>query len=184
MFESLGAALQVVRDSGPRIVAVVALVSGALLFLPATIIETLGLDKFLVEQRANIGLVFIAAVAIITVDIVRWTMARLNARRTKKQLENVRSHVLATLTSEERKYLAPYILEGENTCYYGIDDGVAGGLKSKGVLYIGSNIGNLVNGIAFNLQPWAREALSSKPEMFQGITHRPPTPRDRFFNSW
>ena len=184
MLESLSAVLQAVRESGPRIIAVVAVASGSLLFLPSTMLGTLGLDMLLAEHRPTIGLVFLVAVAIVVVDLVRFVMARLKSQRKQHELEEGRLRVLATLTDEERQYLAPYILEGKNTCYYSVDDGVAGGLNKKGILYIASDMGSLVDGFAFNMQPWAREALSKKHEAFQGITHRPPTPRDRFWGRW
>jgi hypothetical protein len=69
---------------------------------------------------------------------------------------------LRELTRAERTFLRPYIIQGENTQYEPINDGVANGLQAKGIIYRASNISLPgVPGMLFpwNLQPYARRAL-------------------------
>ena len=74
---------------------------------------------------------------------------------------------LSQLTPEERGYLAPYILEQRNTQVFPMEDGISGGLMSKGILYLGSRLVTL-DGMAHNLQPWARQHLSANRHLLDG----------------
>ena len=82
------------------------------------------------------------------------------------------------MTPDEKAYLVPFVLQQENTQYFLIEDGIAGGLIAKGVLYRSSNVGSLVSGWAHNIQPWAREYLTEHAELLEGARAKPNTPRD------
>ena len=184
MLEGFGGAFQAVKSAGPRIFTAVAIAAGALIFLPSSMLNAMGLTSFVETYRGYIGLAFLISIVLLATDAVIWIWKQIKSHRNKRKTEENRVRLIQSLTAEERQYLAPYILEGQNTCYYAMDDGVAGGLNSKGILFISSNIGSLVSGIAFNLQPWARELLSVRSDVFNGITHRPPTAEDRFWSKW
>ena len=87
---------------------------------------------------------------------------------------------LQGLTGDERTYLAPFVLGGENTVYFHVQDGVAGGLEAKEIIYRASTVGDMINGFAFNLQPWARQYLEEHPEILKGLDPHLPPARDRF----
>jgi hypothetical protein len=63
----------------------------------------------------------------------------------------------------EKKFLMPYILEGENSCNVSIYDGVANGLRAKAIIYRASDI--TIPGVPgmlcpHNMQPYARALLN------------------------
>ena len=90
-----------------------------------------------------------------------------------------RQSSLHKLTPEEKGYLKPYIVEQKNSIYVGVDDGVMSGLRSKGITFLASNMGSMLEGIAYNLQPWAREYLESNPHLLHGALGRPMTPKEK-----
>jgi hypothetical protein len=99
----------------------------------------------------------------------------LNDRKTKKR----RVKTLEGLTGEEKGYLAPFIYGGKNTIYVGLDDGVMGGLVSKKICYHAAQEFDVLEGMAFNLQPWAREHLEKRPELLEGASGEPLTPQEK-----
>ena len=88
------------------------------------------------------------------------------------------------LTPEEKGYLVSYIEGQQNTIYVGLDDGIMGGLTAKGITYRSSNMGDLLNGVAFNLQPWARSYLEENRYLLDGYAGKPMTPREKLYGRW
>jgi hypothetical protein len=91
-------------------------------------------------------------------------------KRKTQQVLVKKQEILRKLTPDEKAYLAPYILNAENSRNFLIEDGVAGGLVAKGILYRPSTIGSLLGGWAHNMQPWAREFLDSHRECLVGAS--------------
>lgn len=87
--------------------------------------------------------------------------------------------VLENLTPEEKGYLIPFIIYQENSIYVGMDDGVMAGLRAKNITYCAISMGSVLDGFAFNLQPWAREYLYNKTHLLEGAVGRPLTPREK-----
>ena len=56
------------------------------------------------------------------------------------------------------------------------------GLEAKGITYRASNMGDMLRGFAFNLQPWAREHLEANPNLLDGYFGGPTTPRERLYS--
>ncbi|MGY6217836.1 super-infection exclusion protein B [Methylolobus aquaticus] len=75
---------------------------------------------------------------------------------------------LHALTSEEKGYLAPYVFGKVNTQYFRVDDGIAGGLTAKLMIYRSSNAFNMIKDVPYNIQPWAKEYLIKNPELLDG----------------
>ncbi len=79
------------------------------------------------------------------------------------------------LLPDEKAYLMRYISEQQNTQYFRLDDGIAQGLVVKHVIYQAAAVGDLYDGFAYNLQPWARRYLAKHPEALDGANN-PPEP--------
>ncbi len=60
----------------------------------------------------------------------------------------------------------------EDTLCFHIEDGVAGGLVAKHILYRSSSIGGRLTGFAHNIQPWAREYLTDNPHLLGAANAR------------
>ena len=155
-------------------------VLGIILFLPEEYAKTLAVDSFRNEYRVYLGPAFLLTLSFCAARIFNFFMQGYR----KKQALKKRQEALHSLTPEEKGYLIPYIEGQQNTVNVGMDDGVMAGLRSKGITYLAANMGNLLNGFAFNLQPWAREYLEKKPHLLDGYAGRPMTPRQKLHSRW
>jgi hypothetical protein len=114
-----------------------------------------------IREWSAAGLLFGAAVLLVSIGshIVRGIGSWIEKVRFDR---NVRA-TLKQLTREEKELLRPLIINGENTVYRPISDGVAAGLAAKHILYRASILsvpGSPRMPFPFNLQPYARKALS------------------------
>lgn len=185
MLESLVSAFNAVKQATPTLLLGVALATAALLFLPEGVVQAIGLDGILREHRQYVGSALLGSVAILAAQAIAACIAlgkgmylKRKAKKTAALAEQRRLERLTKLTPEEKAYLIPYIADEKNTLYLSIEDGIAGGLQAKGIIYRSANIGNLVSGFAFNLQPWAREHLNQNPQILEGA--RAPESKSRW----
>ena len=150
-------------------------VLGLMLFLPEQTAKDLAVDIFREKYRVYLGPAFLLSVAFCVARVFNFfSNIVLVKRRLKKQQK-----VLHSLTSEEKGYLVPFIIHGQNSVNVGMDDGVMTGLRVKGIVYVPGSMGSVLDGFAFNLQPWAREYLSNKKHLLDGYAGRPLTPSER-----
>ena len=155
-------------------------VLGLTLFLPEKTAITLAINEFREKYRVFLGPAFLLSVAVF---IARVFMFIMNKRLEKQNLEST-TQVLHHLTPEERGYLIPYIQQQKNTVHVEIHDGIMNGLAAKGIVYRASNIFDLLEGPPFNLQPWARKYLEKNPDLLNGHTGVPKTPRENLHSQW
>jgi hypothetical protein len=160
-------------------VAVLA-VLGLVLFLPEQYAKILAVDTFRSQYRAFIGPAFLLVLAFGVARLFTWLAGAYAQKRFVKE----RNELLHKLTPEEKGYLVPYIQNEQNSVYVGMDDGVMAGLRKKGVTYLAANMGDVLNGFAFNLQPWAREYLQSNLQLLDGYAGQPMTPRQKLHARW
>jgi Super-infection exclusion protein B len=172
MLEFIASALSAVKQSTPPILIGIALTATTLLFMPVSAIETLGLSDLVKANRSYIGIALIASIAFLVahvlVGIGSLVKAQISKRKVKRALIKttlLRQQLLQKLTPDEKAHLLPYIEDEINTRHFAIDDGVAGGLQAKGVIYRATNIADMRTGFPFNIQPWAREHLVANPEL-------------------
>jgi len=161
------------------LVAIVS-VLGLILFLPEEYAKTLAVDGFRNEYRVFLGPAFLLTLSFCAARVFNFFM---QGYRQKQALKK-RQEALHSLTPEEKGYLIPYIEGQQNTINVGMDDGVMAGLRSKGITYLAANMGDLLNGFAFNLQPWAREYLVKNPQLLDGYAGGPMTPRQKLHSGW
>ncbi len=150
-------------------------VLGLILFLPEDYARTVAVDGFRNEFRVYIGPAFLLVLSFCAARIFTFFMQGHNQRKATK----ARQEILHSLTPEEKGYLIPYIQNQQNTVHVGMDDGIMAGLRSKSITYLAANVGDLLNGFAFNLQPWARQYLEENPHLLDGYVGQPQTPRQR-----
>ncbi|OYW38938.1 MAG: hypothetical protein B7Z35_05795 [Hydrogenophilales bacterium 12-61-10] len=180
MIEKLAEAINALHRIPTQLLLVAGLAAGFILFIPEFLATTLAVDGFRKEYRVFLGpgLVLVAA----------WLLARLFIAATGhlRERENLRKLMeqLNDLTSQEKGYLATFIVAGNTTIYVAMDDGIIGGLRARNIVYRSSNIFTQLNGIPYNLQPWAREHLSENPQLLEGAEGRPQTPREKLRTSW
>lgn len=146
-----------------------------ILFAPDQYAKILSIDTFRDQYRVFLGPAFILFFAF-TIAKIYTAFADAYAQRSNVK---TRRKTLHSLTPEEKGYLVQYIHKRANSIYVGMDDGIMAGLQRKGITYRAANMGSLVDGFAFNLQPWAREYLESNPNLLDGHVGKPLTPRQK-----
>ena len=183
MIEALASILSALRQTTPAILLGITIATGILLFSPSGFVDTLGMAEFRNSNRSWIGLAFLVSLSILLGQLAFYIAGVANSLREEKQEKERRKQSLRqkqqqlhNLSADEKAYLAPFILDDESTQYFLIEDGVAGGLTAKGVIYRSSQVGSLVDGWAFNIQPWAKEYLAQNPELLAGANPNPQGP--------
>ena len=158
----------------PVILLGLSLFSGLFIFIDDNIIIKLSLLEYKNSNIVSLSILFIFSISMLFAHIIFFLIKQIkylikNRNKEKineKRLEALRKSLLQ-LTKAEKEYLRPYIIEGKNTINFSIDDGISGGLSEKKILYISSQVGSLVKGISYNMQPWAREYLSEHIELLK-----------------
>jgi hypothetical protein len=141
----------------------VAVATAFLVFSPTSAIVALGMIKFVDGYRSWLGAAFVLSIAYLLAHAVVSSLGGIAEWRAGKKLDTLRLGWLKNLTPDEKARLIPYIRDRKSSVTYELQDGVAGGLVGKKILYRASNMGSMY-GFAFNLQPWARDALNANPE--------------------
>ena len=114
----------------------------------------MGLEIFLSATRPWIGIVFIAAIVLLAVNIGSniwiWVSNYIkNKSQRKRRIER-----LHKLTTEEKEILLGFILNKTRTQYLAYADGVVKGLEAEKIIFQSSNVGDLERW-SYNIQPWA-----------------------------
>ena len=151
----------------PRYLFALLLVTGILVFSPRAFLEALGLYGIVDSYRAWIGFAFLIFFAVLIAHFVSWLgkIARswvveyYSIRHGRKRLHD--------LTDDEKKLLAEYLGYNTRSRFLDFQSGVVNGLVKENVLWRAASSGNLLRGIAYNIQPWAWEYLKQHPELFE-----------------
>ena len=138
----------------PKYLIGIALACGVLLFSPSAWVRFLGLEIFLSATRPWIGIVFIAAIVLLAVNIGSniwiWVSNYIkNKSQRKRRIER-----LHKLTTEEKEILLGFILNKTRTQYLAYAGGVVKGLEAEKIIFQSSNVGDLERW-SYNIQPWA-----------------------------
>ena len=115
--------------------------------------------NFVAAYRSWIGVVFLVTGSILATHaaLVPWGGIRgwlMNLRATRTRRER-----LHDLTPDETRILVRYIEGNTRTQNLDIKSGVVSGLEEAGIIYRAADMGDLMRGFAYNIQPWAREYL-------------------------
>ena len=140
-----------------------------ILFIPNELASTFAVDEFRNKYRVFLGPAFLLTVSF---SVARIFMFFLSGHYQRKALI-AKQESLNKLTPEEKGYLIPFIKDQQNSVYVGMDDGIMAGLRAKGVTCLAANMGSVLDGFAFNLQPWAREHLEKNPNLLNGCVGHP-----------
>jgi hypothetical protein len=169
--------LEALKSIPTQFLIAVAIALGLVLFLPDHLAATLAVDGFRQSFRIFLGPAFIVICSFLLARICALALVPFRQRQNLKALEAR----LKVLTAEEKGYLVPFILGGQNTIHVSHTDGTAGGLRAKEILYLGSNMFSLVEGMPLNMQPWARRYLEANPQLLEGAAGRPLSPSEQLW---
>lgn len=142
------------------------LATTALLVLPQSLLQGLGLSAVAEEQRPWIGLLWLASGSFSVVRTVQWLFESEHSPiRQRLQAWSLRKR-LSELSEPEKMILRKYLAEDTPTLTFPAQDGVVRGLVAKKILFRASEFA-MPNSwsFPFNLQPWARQALRKDPSL-------------------
>jgi hypothetical protein len=183
MIEPISGFLSALRQTSPVIFLGRAIATGIIIFVGDETAAKLGLDELRKGYRAQLGGLFIISISIVAAqalwrggESISSLVKNIRNRRKAKVAMELKQKQLRELTPDEKAYSAPYVLQNQNTQYFQIEDGVTGGLETKGIIYKASSVGSMLTGWAYNIQSWARDYLQKHPELFEGANPDPSGP--------
>lgn len=159
--------------------------AAAVLWLPAEMAQALGFIALRETHRSEFGLLFIAGLlALVGVQLfdkgslTQRGLAGLWERHSARDNHRKNLKLLENLTPDEKAYLRPYIKDGQAMQRFNLEDGIAGALHARGIIFCGARIYDQLTGAEFSLAQWAREHLDKNPQLLKGASRI--KPRDRF----
>ena len=155
MFNWLSPAIESLERISVPLLFSISIFLSILIFSPNAIQQSLGIDVIVDKWRSYLGIGWLLAISLLAMRLLSSGISALKRYLTERQATKQRIRALERLTGEEKGYLTPFISGGKNTIYVGLDDGVMGGLVSKKICYQAAQQFDLLEGMAFNLQPWA-----------------------------
>jgi hypothetical protein len=179
LIEFITSFLAMLRQSGPVFLIGIAIASGAMLLFSENIANILGVTDFRNQYRGYIGAIFIISSSVIIAQASWWVIKWLRSFHTRRISKKARHSYLQNLTPDEKAYLIPFVVQDENTQYFSIQDGIAGGLSAKNIIYQATSVGNMFDGFAYNIQPWAKEYLKKNLHLLEGANPDPNNPQKR-----
>jgi hypothetical protein len=166
----LKSALEILKLA-PRYLIAFGLMASVLLFSPKEFLEQIGLVEFTKNNRPWLGLTLIVTSGLFVVSMVStgWTAFR-RWRWHKKAVKELKGY-LRRLTEEEKQILRFYYAKETKTNYLRVTDGVVQGLVAKGVIQRSSNMGDMVDGFAHNINEIVWQELNEHPDILDGTTN-------------
>jgi len=177
MIEPFTTFLTSLKQTSPVIFGGLAIASGIVLFGSGSFVESIGLLEFRESNLPYIGGSFVISVSILGAQVIfnvfqvakkqleEWQ----KRKRGEKKLAAMISE-LSKLTPDEKSYLTPFVLDQQASVNFLMEDGIKGSLIQKGILFQASNLGDMLSGWAYNLQPWAREHLEANQHLLDGAS--------------
>jgi hypothetical protein len=137
------------------------------LFTPESFLRKLGLFSIKEAYLTIISVSLLLALSMLSArgcaGIIAWIKQRFIWHKNLKEMRKR----LNDLTPEEKQILQKYILGNTRTQDLLIQDGVANGLVAAKILYRSANVGSMMGGFAFNIQPWAWVYLKENPYLLE-----------------
>src|SRR5690606_4988508 len=105
MLSELVKSLVDVVKLAPRYLAAIALIAGALIFLPTEALVMLGLQTFSIEHKAWIGLALLVSSGICLVSVVLWLYDSVRGALSRRSIRKFIIEKLNRLTEDEKQIL-------------------------------------------------------------------------------
>lgn len=167
MIDSISSIFASFKKIAPIPLLALGIASGFILFAPSKVIVVLGIELLRNSGQGVLGGVFVFSWAYLLAHLIGKIYGLISDQNNKRKTNKMRIGYLQELTPQEKGYLTPYIVQGKNTVKFRIEDGIAGGLAAKDILYRASTVGDLLDGFDYNMQPWARKYLESHRELLR-----------------
>ncbi|MFT0879072.1 super-infection exclusion protein B [Rhodopseudomonas sp. G2_2311] len=162
--EIIGSIITAVISGGWKLYLAALLASAALLFIPDWLITHLGLGEIKQTYRTYAGIALVASSSLLMVNLISFIGKIALKPWHHRQFTRHVHKALRELTPAEKDFLRDFIHGQANTVSAPINDGVAGGLAAKQIIYRSSNFSYGLE-FQYNLQPVPRKLLSAHPEL-------------------
>ena len=182
MFTEAVKSLIEVLKLAPKYLVAVALISGALIFLPESWLELLGLQEMSTQYRAWLGLAFLVSVGICIVAVASWIINWVLNIIRRRRIQGFVIDKLNNLTEDEKQILRYYFAKGTRSNTLKVDDGVVQELVACRVIYRSAQLGNMLEGFSHNISDLAWDYIHLNPSILQGSTNTYRT--DKRENFW
>jgi len=162
--ELLWSNIAAIVNGGWKLYLAAFILSAALLFLPDALILQLGLDEFRHSYRTYAGFALIGSASLVLVHIIS-AIVPIALRPWRDWLfKRAMYKALSELTPSEKEFLRLFVFGEANTVSAPINDGVAGGLAAKRIIYRSSNVAIGLEW-PYNLRPIPRKLLKAYPRL-------------------
>lgn len=162
--EWIGSTISAVINGGWKFYLAAFIASAVLLFIPNSLAVQLGLEEITHTYRTYVGVVFVASTSLLAVNVISFIVQIALKPWRDRQFNQSVYRTLSELTEEEKVFLREFIHGHANTVTAAINDGVAGGLQAKKIIYRASNVSYGFDW-PYNLQPISRKLLNAHPEL-------------------
>lgn len=154
----------------PTLLSAVALFTGAILFLPQSILSKMGLVNLPSLWRTIIGIAFLIAISVDAVYLIVILAKKLQAALWKSKLKREFPKMMSKLRDEELFVLAMLYNSPNYTSRLPVSDGVTLRLSTKAMIQLTSST-NITYGddmrVPYTITPIAHDYLDNHPEMIK-----------------
>lgn len=119
----------------------IALLTGAFVFLPATALDSLHLDRFPIEYKAYAGVAFAASITFLLLNFAIWLYQFLLGRHYVRVSRKMVDEALSELDLDEISVLREFYLQGRHVIELPVDHPTVAGLRNKGLIEVAGGIG-------------------------------------------
>lgn len=151
----------------PKILFALTAFSGAIVFAPGAFLGRLGLQEFVANFRGWIGAAFLLFASLLFAHFASWTYSVIHPWIMQSVLIRRGKLRLRSLDDCEKKLLAAFINKNTRSLKLDIEDGTVHVLVREKILSQVSKIGDLIDGFAYAVQPWAWEYLQEHSEILK-----------------
>jgi hypothetical protein len=138
-------------------------VAAIVLFTPDSVVNKLGLLQYRNQGKPYLGVVLLVCITIAIASGIGAVGSKINDYRFWK----ARKKRLHRLSAEEKQILRAYIERQTRSLNLSVTSGVVNGLEQETIIYRASNLGHLMAGFAYNIQPWAWDYLNEHRDLLR-----------------
>ena len=134
-----------------KIIFLLAIVSGLLMFLPETVLNQLSITEFKNEYGKYFGIIFIISIAFLLINLLIWLFKKVNYYLYRNNISKKLIKNLKELSSAEQSVLREFFIKNEPAIKLPYDNPIVKNLIDKGIVVRISNIGeqNVFVGMLF-----------------------------------
>jgi hypothetical protein len=157
----------------PKLLFALAAICGVLVFASESLLEALGLSSIVETLRGWIGFGFVAFSALLLAHFGAWLVGAVKPLVKERLFIRLHRKRLHQLDDAEKKLLAEFIAQNRRTLRCDIKDGTVTVLTREHILAPAAQVGDLIDGMAHAVQPWAWEYLCAHRDLLEPhLTHR------------